>query len=168
VQRAAGACRSTPTLALMANTTPTSVSFWAAVKLVALLLFKPDRFLEIQAENTAALNAIASSGKKEGALVVRRAFFYAFLLVLVSASLGYGLGLVLNKASGCFTTNTVAWFQVIGTCLLLWGTLFIRGWEIQTYGGTTLTERVNQWIYRTLYCAGTGVLVASLALTTCK
>lgn len=34
-------------------------------------------------------------------------------------------------------------------------------------GGVSLTERVNQWIYRTLYCIGTAILVGSLALPAC-
>ena len=50
-----------------------------------------------------------------------------------------------------------------GAGLLLWGTLFVRGYDIQTYGGVTLTERVNQWVYRTMYCAGTALLVCSVA-----
>jgi hypothetical protein len=48
--------------------------------------------------------------------------------------------------------------------LLLWGTLFVRGWDIQTIGGVTLVERVNHWIYRTLYCLGTAVFIFSLSL----
>lgn len=45
--------------------------------------------------------------------------------------------------------------------------LFIRGWEIQTHAGVTFTERVNQWIYRFLYCAGTTAIVCSLAWPQC-
>jgi hypothetical protein len=42
--------------------------------------------------------------------------------------------------------------------------LFVRGWDIQTLGGVTLTERVNRWIYRLLYCLGTAAIVTSLTL----
>ena len=48
---------------------------------------------------------------------------------------------------------------------MLWGTLFVRGWEIQTYSGVTLVERVNRWLYRALYCSGTALIVASLPLS---
>ena len=54
--------------------------------------------------------------------------------------------------------------QIFGATVLLGATLFVRGWDIQSWGGVTLTERVNRWIYRFLYCLGTAVIVASLAL----
>ncbi len=151
----------------MANTQPTPVSFLAAVRLVLLLIFKPKRFLELQAENSAVLNAVPNVVREESAFVVRRVFFTSFLLVLVSAGFGYVVGLGLGQVIGCVSSGVIVWFQIVGTSLLLWGTLFIRGWDIQTYGGVSLTERVNQWIYRALYCAGTAILVASLALPSC-
>jgi len=64
-----------------------------------------------------------------------------------------------GRPSGALITAS----QVFGAGLLLSGTLFVRGWEIQSWSGVTLTERVNQWIYRFLYCTGTAVLIWSLA-----
>jgi len=40
----------------------------------------------------------------------------------------------------------------------------VRGWDIQTISGVSLTERVNRWIYLLLYCLGTVVVVASLVV----
>lgn len=151
----------------MANTNSTPVTFFGALKLVALLLFRPSRFLERQAENNAVLNAVKNPQEIESALVVRHAFFSSLILVASSAAFGYVAGLIVGWLS-CASPGAMTWLQIIGTSLLLWGTLFIRGWEIQSYGGVTLTERVNQWIYRTLYCVGTSVLVSSLALQNCK
>jgi hypothetical protein len=150
----------------MENTTPTPVGFLGALKLVVLLLLRPARFLELQAEDNAVLNAVKNPTRVEGAHVVRRAFFASLILVIASAAAGYALGALGGRVS-CVRPGTVAWLQIVGTSLLLWGTLFIRGWEIQTHGGITLTERVNQWIYRGLYCLGTAVLVSSLAVPTC-
>ena len=99
--------------------------------------------------------------------IVRRAFFYSLLLVIASGAVGYGTGLALGSGVGCVQSHLIVWLQVSGASLLLWGTLFIRGWEIETYAGVTFTERVNQWIYRFLYCAGTAVLVSSLAWPQC-
>lgn len=152
----------------MANTKATPAGPFRALKLVALLLFRPARFEELQAEDNAILNAVTSPKRTEPALVVRRAFFASLVLVLVSAAVGYGLGAGVSHWLGCFRAGLVAWLQIVGTSVLLWGTLFIRGWEIQTHGGITLTERVNQWIYRSLYCAGTAILVSSLAVATCS
>lgn len=150
----------------MANTRPTPVGFLKAACLVWLLLVKPKRFLELQAEDSKALNAVTNPEKEEGALVVRRAVFKSFLLVLTSGAAGYVAGIALGTTV-CASSILVSWLQIAGASLLLWGTLFIRGWEIQTYGGVTFTERVNQWIYRALYCAGTAVLVCSLAWPQC-
>lgn len=156
------------TVALMANTKPTPMSFFRAVHTVSLLLFKPKRFLEIQAENNALINSMASTAREDAALVLRRAFFSSFLLVLGSAGVGYSGGLVFGMAYGCVGASTIVWLQIVGTSVLLWGTLFIRGWDIQTIGGVSLTERANQWIYRCMYCVGTAVLVASVSVSTCK
>lgn len=150
----------------MANTTPTPFTFCRAVKLVALLLLRPSCFLELQAEDNAVLNEVKNPTRVEAALVVRRALFASLLLVIASAAAGYVLG-ALGARVACARPETVAWLQIVGTSLLLWGTLFIRGWEIQTHGGITLTERVNQWIYRGLYCVGTAVLVSSLTVHAC-
>lgn len=150
----------------MANTTPTPATFSRAVKLVVLFFLRPARFLELQAEDSAMRSAVANRTPIEAALVVRRALFAALLLVIASAATGYALG-VLSGRIACASPGTVAWIQIVGTSVLLWGTLFIRGWEIQTLSGVTLTERVNQWIYRGLYCIGTAVLVSSLAVPTC-
>jgi hypothetical protein len=46
--------------------------------------------------------------------------------------------------------------------VLLWATLALRGWEVQSYSNATLTERVNQWIFRFLCCIGTFLFVAAI------
>ena len=53
--------------------------------------------------------------------------------------------------------------QVAAAILLLWGTLFVGGWDIQSWGGVTLTERVNRWLFRFMYCIGTAAVVVSLS-----
>lgn len=106
--------------------------------------------------------------KEHPAYVVRRAFTQSLLLVVASGSLGYLAAVGIHQAGRCATPTTVAWLQIAGASLLLWGTLFIRGYEILTFGGVTLVERVNQWLYRSLYCAGTALIVYSLAFPPCK
>jgi hypothetical protein len=76
-------------------------------------------------------------------------------------------GLGLGNHVHCAAAKHITWLQIAGTCLLLWGTLFVRGWDIQSFGGVTLSERVNQWLYRSLYCTGTAALVSSLSWTQC-
>ena len=60
------------------------------------------------------------------------------------------VGYLSGKALGCVSSPTptrlVPALQIVGATVLLWATLFVRGWDIQTLGGVTLTERVNRWI----------------------
>ena len=152
----------------MANTTPTRISFLRATRLCALLLFAPRKFKQAQDSDNLLLNAGGSGSREDQRhLVVRRAFAFSFLLVGASAIAGGGVALLVSALGSCSTPKSVAWLQVGGACLLLWGTLFVRGWDVQTIGGVTLTERVNHWLYRSLYCLGTSVLVFSLVWPGC-
>jgi len=104
----------------MANTRPTPVGFLKAVCLVWLVLARPKQFLELQAEDSKALNAVTNPQKEEGALVVRGAFFKSLLLVLLSGAVGYVAGIVLGHATACASANFVSWLQIVGASLLLW------------------------------------------------
>ncbi|MCB2071684.1 MAG: hypothetical protein KDF67_19690, partial [Ottowia sp.] len=110
----------------------------------------------------------AADQRAHPAHVVRRAFFQSLLLVLLSGSVGFVWGIGMHHLGRCATPPTVAWIQIVGAGMLLWGTLFVRGWEIETWSGVSLTERVNQWLYRTLCCVGTALVVYSLAFPACK
>jgi len=152
----------------MANTNPTPVTFSKAVHLCWLLLFQPKKFQELEAEDNKLLSAEGT--RKEApprSSVVRRAFIYSALLVILFCAIGYILGLLLGHMVICAKPWLISLLQIAGACLLLWGTLFVRGWEILSYGGVTLSERVNQWLYRFLYCIGTAVIVSSLSWPQC-
>jgi len=153
----------------MADTRPTPVSFFGALRLCVLLLLAPKRFVEVEQKDIAARHGYIGESKKQyGAEVVRGAFFKSLGLVLLSAALGLVAGRAMQALGRCATPETVTWAQVVGASLLLWGTLFVRGWEIQSYSGVLFTERVNQWLYRGLYCIGTAIVVYSLAFPACK
>lgn len=152
----------------MANTHAKSVTLWKAVYLSLLLLFRPEKFRAIEEENNREL--IKNSENRvmpPRSTIVRRAFIYSALLVLISCMAGYLIGLLLGNILTCAKPSLISWLQIVGACLLLWGTLFVRGWEIQSHGGVTLTERINQWLYRFLYCVGTAVIVSSLSWPQC-
>ena len=155
----------------MADRHPTPLSVFEIVRLCFLLLFRPKRFIEVEnANNAARFGYIGDSPvrQKHGAEIVREAFFKSLALVLLSSAVGYLAGRVMGNVGRCATAETVSWLQIAGASVLLWGTLFVRGWEIQTYAGVLFTERVNQWLYRALYCIGTAVLVYSLGFPACK
>ncbi|MCG2822215.1 MAG: hypothetical protein L6364_00840 [Desulfobulbaceae bacterium] len=54
--------------------------------------------------------------------------------------------------------------QYIGVAILLWATLGKLGWSIQTMNGTTLPERINDFVYRLLYVIGSIFLALSASL----
>jgi len=152
----------------MGDRRPTPAGFFGAIRLCWLLLADPKRFLEVQDQDSRTRNNDKISAEREpSAYIVRRAFLYSLLLVIASGAFGYSTGLVIEFQVGCAQSNIIAILQIGGAGLLLWGTLFIRGWEITTWEGVTLTERVNQWIYRFLYCGGTAIFVFSLAWSVC-
>lgn len=149
----------------MADTLPTPASFFRACRLCALLLVAPKRFIEIEKQDNIARKGFTKAeGNPANSRLVRAAFLKSLALVLASSSAGFALGKVMHTFDRCATPDTVTCTQIAGAALLLWGTLFVRGWEIQTYGGVSLTERVNQWLFRSLYCAGTVLVVYSLAV----
>jgi hypothetical protein len=153
----------------MADTRPTKISIWRALALCVKLLLAPGQIAdEEKSDNKYREQMGPAPESKHRAHAVRKAFFSSLLLVVFSGLLGYVAGALRGYMGWCAPTSTIAWLQIAGAMVLLWGTLFIRGWEIQTLGGVSLTERINQWIYRTLYCVGTVLLVYSLAFPGCR
>lgn len=136
---------------------PLHLATWACL----LAIFSPKHFLSFQERQTKLL-CITAASDNGSAFVIRRAFWLSLVLVILSGTFGGFSGLVAGQLFGPASLRLIGTLQVIGACILLWGTLFVRGWEIQTYKGHTLIEKVNQWLYRALYCTGTAVLVASL------
>jgi hypothetical protein len=153
----------------MADTRPTLISIARALFLCVKLLVAPEQMAdEEKSDNEYREKMGPATVPKHRAYAVRKAFFSSLLLVVFSGLLGYAAGALGDYVGRCAPTSTVAWLQITGAMVLLWGTLFIRGWEIQTLSGVSLTERINQWIYRTLCCVGTVLLVYSLAFPACR
>ena len=107
----------------------------------------PSKFDALEREDSKKLET-APNDDSHPVQHVRQGLFESLIWVIASGTIGYVFGIVLCK--------------VVGAMLLLWATLAVRGWQIQTFSGTTLTERVNQWIYRFLYCLGTALVVLTL------
>jgi hypothetical protein len=149
----------------MADTRPTKINLVKIIYLCFLAVFYPKKFIkEEQNDNAIRKNfpPIQEEESKHGIYKITRAFWSALGLIILSAFFGGSAGLFLFRTFNQPDSIVITSFQIIGACLLLWGTLFIRGWEIQTYCGVTMTERVNQWIYRILYCLGTSIIICSL------
>ena len=153
----------------MADTTPSPVSAFRALWLCVLLIFAPTKFTAAEEFDNAWRQAHPNrSVKYTKAEIVRSALLSSLVAVFLSALIGYAAGTLTRVGGYCFTGSTVAWIQIVGASVLLWGTLFVRGYEIATWDGVTFSERVNQWFYRTMYCVGTATAVFSLAVQQCK
>jgi hypothetical protein len=98
---------------------------------------------------------------------VRRALVNSAGVVFVAVLLGWLIGSLLGDIFGCTTKGITNGLQIVGAGVLLWGTLFVRGWEIQSFGGETLPERVNRWIFRGLSFSGTAVFFCAIFWPQC-
>jgi len=147
----------------MADTRPTKLKFIKIVFLCFLAIFSPEKFIEEEKkDNQSRKNFTLQEKKPHQIYSVVKAFWISLVVIILSAILGTILGFILKSIFANPSPCIISFLQIAGACLLLWGTLFIRGWEIQTYCGVTLTERVNQWLYRGLYCIGTTLIICSL------
>lgn len=142
-----------------------SLSLWEKCKIVFYAFARPIRFVETEMRHNEEMNRILLSrmpvDEPSKIHYVRSALFQAFWICLISTLFGAGIGLAAahTMASTAIATGII----VAGTAILLWATLALQGWSIQSMKGHTLTERVNQWIFRTLYALGT--LLISLGST---
>jgi hypothetical protein len=120
------------------------------------LVFVSPAFLAAEQRNIEIANARRqSSDIADRAAKVRRAFWLSALLVAIAFAVG---ALVAKGVAAEGYLLIPAWqlrLQALSAAVLLWGTVFVRGWDIQTYGGATLTERANRTLYLALYVAGT-------------
>jgi hypothetical protein len=115
----------------MADPRATPVTLAKAVRLCLLLLFSQGRFVEAERQDNEATNARTERPPlPHAAANVRSALLRSLLLVATSAAAGIVAGWVMGALKYCATTGNVAALQVAGASLLLWATLFVRGFEI--------------------------------------
>ena len=150
----------------MADTRLTKIGPLRAVQLCAFGAFVPQKLVEAERGDEEVRKRLPQPPPPEEprASKLRRAIWESLVWMLSSIAVGYVVGTLLGTVNGGATAALVRILQIFGATILLWATLFVRGWDIQTIGGVTLTERVNRWIYRLLYCLATAAIVASLVL----
>lgn len=136
------------------------LDLWHAAVLIAC----PARFVKMERrwyrqirQERASVQTVARRTK-----MVRRVLFCTGLTVLFATLLGYAAAQAVRSEGWKFDQVQQWWMQGGSAALLLWGTLFVRGWDIQTFGGRTLLERANRTIYVLLYFIGTAAGVFSL------
>lgn len=121
------------------------------------LVCAKDSFLAAETEHMRMLNSTPATpfGAAERASAVRRAFFRSALLVAIAFGVGIICAQGVSFAGYAMIPTWQLRLQALGGAILLWATLFVRGWDIQTMEGSTLAERANQTLYRLLCVIGT-------------
>lgn len=140
----------------------TAVGPMRAAYLCAVIVFHPSRFEALEREDEAARAGVTPGPAPSHAVSVQRAFWNSLVLVGAALTVGAAVGALARRFWGPAGPATIVSMQIVAAGILLWATLFLRGWDIQSIGGVTLTERVNQWWFRTAYWTGTAMLAASM------
>lgn len=141
--------------------------FWGmrgSMKAVFLFLFSRHRFQDLAVE----LSKTQPEGTKwdfpkTPASRIRRALYNSLLVVLGAIAAGWLTGVVCLRSFGPASGTLLQILQYVGIATLLWATLAKGGWNIQTIKGESLPEKVDQWIYRSLYFVGSYFLVVSVS-----
>ena len=134
------------------------------------LVVAPRSFVAAEHEHIKALNAMSAEpfGPVDRVRLVRHAFWRSALLVLIAFVIGWVWAQAVSFAGYGLIPDWQLRLQAMGAAILLWGTLFVRGWDIQTFGGKTLAERANQTLYRLLCAVGTVLGVFATLCPTLK
>ncbi len=94
--------------------------------------------------------------------IAHRSRMLSALSVLSAIALGWLVGALAREV----TPRLGLWREITqysGVALILWATLGRVGWVIQTWGGRTLAEKVNEWLYRAKQWIGTFLLTVSVS-----
>lgn len=138
----------------------TPLTFFQKTRLVWLALFAPQAFIREEEADNIRLNAAATvTDVNCGVYKVRSGIRQALLWGSLAMILGFLVGAVVGAAVGAALKFAIG-IVVLGTTILLWASLAVQGWNIQTADGVTLSERLNQWVFRTLYFLGTVLISA--------
>lgn len=101
---------------------------------------------------------------RKSVYVIRSTLFASFAVVAGAIVAAFVSGTMLKAMGIAKSPEWNAWLQYGGIGVLLWATLArVDQSAIQTWDGGTLPERVDLWLYRLLYIAGSYPLALSVA-----
>lgn len=143
---------------------------------VLLLLFLPSRLITHSVDQALRSQPSEMTSEREAELrnsfqeqftgavsLLRSTLFVAFAIVAGAILAAYVSAMLLNALAIKKTPEVNAWLQYGGIGILLWATLGRVDSPLQTWDGFTLPERVDLWLYRWLYIAGSFTLALSVA-----
>jgi len=148
----------------MADTKPSKLNIFYKVYLCFIAIFCPKKLVEEERKDNEMHNNFSNENNDEHpAHIVHHAFRNSFRAILICVFIGITIGILFNWKFIKPSPIIFSILQIIGASLLLWGTLFVQ--DVTTYCGVTLSERVNKWIYHSLYCLGTVIIIFSIVLS---
>ena len=101
---------------------------------------------------------------KKSVSSIRSTFFASFAVVAGAILVAVVSAITLKAMEITKSPEWNAWLQYGGIGILLWGTLArVDPSAVATFDGGTLPERVDLWLYRLLYIAGSYALALSVA-----
>ena len=84
--------------------------------------------------------------------------------MILAVLIGLLCGGILSRVIGP-SQKLASSLQYFGTFVMVWATLAKAGWKVETFDGSTLMERVNDKIFRSLYMLGTFSVTVGLLLS---
>jgi hypothetical protein len=149
----------------MAVMTPTKLSIIEIFKAFIFFFFNRKEFEHLQRDDDQKRELLPEIEIPQ-LTQVRKALLKSLFIIILSIIIALLCGYVV--IGSCKLKLTLPFIlQIAGALILLWATLFVRGWEIQTLAGVTLIERMNKWIFRSMYFIGTTFLLIGIFLSTC-
>ena len=103
---------------------------------------------------------------KKRTAALRQGIGMPLLLIVVALGLAWLTVSLLRRGLGfTFGSKTTQWLQLASLLLVVWATLSELGWEIQSWSGTTMPERLNRFWFRGLYFLGTYIFALTFFTT---
>jgi len=126
-----------------------------------LALTNSTEFKRLEDDDNREINSTRSVDERARIEHLRNAYGSACRLMLMGCVAGGLVGMLLHWTIGTANGSVIALVQVPAAGAVLWATLAMVGWPIASFASVTLTELVNQWIYRFVSALGTALFVAA-------
>ncbi|MDQ6437172.1 hypothetical protein RB623_24225 [Mesorhizobium sp. LHD-90] len=150
---------------------PATVTFWQALKLIHATFVNPKAVVQaameesrLESEESRTRSHLPFPSAEEQMLAGVHAIAAGIGKSLIWACgiglAGFALGQIALRTFGP-SQPAVVMIAITAGLLLMWAALGVQGWNIQSIDGTTLPERINQWIYRSLSITGAFLAVVS-------
>jgi len=94
---------------------------------------------------------------------IREGLFAAFFYTATAVIMAVLSAMLLSAEFGKPTMHTTYAIQIIAAAIILIATLALLGWEIQSWGGNSLPEKANRWLFRSQYWLGTYLFVLAVS-----